>query len=88
MTRILVLSVAALLTVSGAGLAWAQDYSQPSTPPPQDRTTTQEQATTTADPSMTSDENLPATASPLPLVALGSVGALAAGAWLSRRRSR
>jgi hypothetical protein len=87
MTRILVLSVAALLTVSAAGLAWAQDYSQPSTPPPQEQTT-QEQASTTADPSMSSDENLPATASPLPLVALGSVGALAAGAWLSRRRSR
>jgi hypothetical protein len=30
--------------------------------------------------------NLPATASPLPLLSLGSLGALASGLWLSRRR--
>jgi len=52
--------------------------------------------TTTTTPSTTNDtdvngtattsKKLPATASPLPLLSLASLGALASGLWLSRRR--
>jgi hypothetical protein len=43
-------------------------------------------ATNNTDANGTAKTKLPATASPLPLLSLGSLGALASGLWLSRRR--
>jgi hypothetical protein len=65
---------------------------------PQSTTTTDQQmqqSTTSSDPATesatsptTTESELPATASPLPLVAMAGLMALAGGAWVSRPRAR
>jgi LPXTG-motif cell wall-anchored protein len=82
-----------LLLVALASPLWAQ-YETQSSGTNTTNTQTDNKATTT-DNTMTSDatttdatttENLPATASPLPLLLLMGVGALASSLWLRRRR--
>jgi hypothetical protein len=81
MRRMLVGAVAALV-VALAGSAWAQ--SQEPTP------TTETSQTQTSDPAMADpyaeSSSLPATASPMPLVAAAGMIAIAIGARMSRRR--
>lgn len=95
MKRIL-LCIACLLVLGvAAGSAQAQE---PYTPTTSDQTAqAQTQAPTTeqpaadpatSDPSMSSSSELPATASPWPLVGLVGFASLAAGLYLPRRRAK
>src|SRR5262245_12341642 len=95
------LATAMLLTVAAAAAAQSADenqYSQgsdatvnqQSTTPAQTPSTSTpaDQQTIPADPSTTTSSELPKTASPLPLMGLGGLASLAAGAWLNRSRRR
>ena len=94
------LVAAMLLTLAGAAAAQSQDpnqaaqqpnaeMNQQSTTPTQTPTTPTDQATPPADPSSTpTSSDLPKTASPLPLMGLGGLVSLAAGAWLGRPRRK
>lgn len=95
------LVAAMLLTLAGAAAAQSQDPNQASDQQPnaavnqqsttqaQTPTTPTDQATPPADPSSTpTSSDLPRTASPLPLMGLGGLVSLAAGAWLVRPRRK
>lgn len=94
MQRILsTLAAALILTLSVAVVAQAQEYPQGTTAQqPVDQQTTPQQTTpeqtTPVDPTVSTSTDLPRTASPLPLVGLGGLVSLAAGAWLARSRRR
>src|SRR5262249_25546916 len=92
-----------LLTIAAAAAAQSGDpyqqnqpaqgsdaaVNQQSTTPAQTPTTPAEpQTSTPADPSTTTSSELPKTASPLPLMGLGGLVSLAAGAWMTRPRRR
>lgn len=90
MKRITSLALAVLaLTIVAVGTSQAQEpYPPGSTAQPPGGTVDQQQ-TTTADAAQTMpSSDLPATASPMPLVALGGLAALGAGAFLNRSRRR
>jgi hypothetical protein len=55
------------------------------TPPSTETQSTVDQSTTTST-STTTDNNMPSTASPLPLIAMSGILTLIAGMWISRRR--
>lgn len=75
------MAIVAAMTVSAA-VVMAQDATQ--TPPPVEQQTT---TTTDASTTTTSDQSgLPATASPIPLLGLGSLLAVGAGMLLRYRR--
>lgn len=81
----LLLAVLALSIVAVAAVQAQDQYPQGATAQ-QPSGTVDQQPTTTSDPMATPSSDLPATASPMPLVALGGLAAMAAGAALSRRR--
>jgi LPXTG-motif cell wall-anchored protein len=96
------LATAMLLAIATAAAAQSTDpntqnqpaqgsdaaVNQQSTTPAQTPTTPVDQQTTPADPSTTTSSELPKTASPLPLMGLGGLVSLAAGAWMTRSRRR
>jgi len=97
------LVAAMLLTIAAAAAAQSGDpypqnqpaqgsdaaVNQQSTTPAQTPATpADQQQTTPADPSTTTSSELPKTASPLPLMGLGGLASLAAGAWMTRPRRR
>jgi len=84
----LLLAVLALSIVAVAAVQ-AQDQYQQGTTAQQPSGTVEQQPAAAADPAMTAPAtDLPATASPMPLVALGGLVSMAAGAVLSRRRRK
>ena len=84
----LLLAVLALTIVTVAAVQAQEQYSQGTTAQ-QPSGTVEQQPTTTADPAATTpSSDLPATASPMPLVALAGFAAMAAGATLSRLRRK
>ena len=84
----LLLAVLALSIVAVAAVQAQEQYPQGTTAQ-QPSGTVEQQSTTPVDPAMTAPAtDLPATASPMPLVALGGFAAMAAGAALSRLRRK
>ena len=90
MKRITSLLLAVLaLTIVTVTAVQAQDQYPQGTTAQQPSGTVEQQPTTTADPMATTPSSeLPATASPMPLVALGGLAALGAGRLLARPRRR
>ncbi len=90
MKRITSLVLAMLaLTIVSVTAAQAQEPYPPGTTAQQPSGTVDPQATTTADPvETTPSSDLPATASPMPLVGLGGLVALGVGTFLNRSRRR
>ena len=89
MKRITSLLLAVLaLTLVAVTAVQAQEPYPPGTTAQQPSGTV-DQSTTTADPAQTTPSSeLPATASPMPLVALGGLAALGVGSLLNRSRRR
>jgi LPXTG-motif cell wall-anchored protein len=84
----LLLAMLALTLVAVTAVQAQEQYPQGTTAQ-QPSGTVEQQPTTTADQStVTPSSELPATASPMPLVALGGLAAMAAGATLSRLRRK
>ena len=90
MKRITSLVLAVLvLTIVAVTSTQAQEPYPPGTTAQQPSGTVDQQQTTTTDPAQTMPSSeLPATASPMPLVALGGLAALGVGAFLNRSRRR
>ena len=89
MKRILCSLVAALvLTLAGAAVALSQEGSSQPAVDQQPTTPTTDQSSTMDQSSTTTSSDMPKTASPLPLMGLGGLSALASGLWLSRPRRK
>ena len=90
MKRITSLLLAVLaLTIAAVVAVQAQESYPQGTTAQQPSGTVEQQSTTPADPAATApSSDLPATASPMPLVALGGLVAMAAGTALSRLRRK
>ena len=90
MKRITSLLLAVLaLTIATVVAVQAQETYPQGTTAQQPSGTVEQQPSTTVDPASTvPSSELPATASPMPLVALGGLVAMAAGAALSRLRRK
>lgn len=84
----LLLAVLALTIVTVSAVSAQDQYPQGTTDQAQPSGTVEQTPTTTADQSTTvPSSELPATASPMPLVALGGLAAMALGATLRRRKA-
>lgn len=93
MKRVMFSLASVLVLVAALAVTALAQESYPSQQQQQQPTTTDQSTTpATTDPattsSTTSTEPMPATASPLPLIGLGGLASLAAGAWVTRRRRK